>query len=238
MTSSMVVGIEPGLDAHHHRLGRDGDRGRREQVVDHLHGLARGRAARRCRRTCRAPRSTGRSSSASGRGQAIIIASVPFSAPDGPPLTGASTAVMPFFASPSATSLATRGPVVERSTKTFDLAALDHAVLAERDRFHDVGRRQADQHGLALRGDIGRRGGALCAALLQPLHRGLVGVEHRDARSPRRAGGPPCGWPIRPTPMKPSCLSGILSSAVVLLRDRYQRDAVPERAWLVCGAMR
>ncbi len=64
---------------------------------------------------------TGRSSSASAFGQAIIIASVPFSAPVGPPLTGASTAVMPLAASPAATSFATRGPVVERSTKVFAL---------------------------------------------------------------------------------------------------------------------
>src|SRR3954464_7873343 len=34
--------------------------------------------------------------------------------------------------------------------------------------------------------------------------------------------------PIRPTPMKPSCLSGISSSAL-LLRERYQEEAAPER---------
>ena len=44
-----------------------------------------------------------------------MTARVPLSAPDGPPLTGASTATIPFSASPLATSLATRGPVVDRS---------------------------------------------------------------------------------------------------------------------------
>jgi len=64
----------------------------------------------------------GRNVSARSFGQATITATVPFSAPVGPPLTGASTAAMPFAASVAATSLAATGPVVDRSMKVFTLA--------------------------------------------------------------------------------------------------------------------
>ena len=46
-----------------------------------------------------------------------ITASVPFTAPATPPDTGASMAVMPRVPSAAAIDFATRGPVVERSTK-------------------------------------------------------------------------------------------------------------------------
>src|SRR4051812_2878701 len=48
-------------------------------------------------------------------GQATITASVPFTAPAMPPLTGESTYVMPFSASALATVPATPGPVVDTS---------------------------------------------------------------------------------------------------------------------------
>ena len=123
---------------------------------------------------------TGRNSSASARGQATIIASVPFSAPDGPPLTGASTAVMPFFASPSATSLATRGPVVERSMKVFAFVPSITPPLpsATALTMSGVGRLTSTVSHCEATSAGGRR--ALGAALLQPRHRGLVGVEDGD----------------------------------------------------------
>ena len=51
-----------------------------------------------------------------GRGQDVITASVPFSAPVTPPLTGLSTHCTPWPESPSATRLAVPGPVVDRSS--------------------------------------------------------------------------------------------------------------------------
>ncbi len=50
------------------------------------------------------------------RGPPTMTESVPASAPATPPLTGASSARTPRGARPSATSRATRAPVVERST--------------------------------------------------------------------------------------------------------------------------
>ena len=63
--------------------------------------------------------SAGRSPSHTSFGPEVITASVPLTAPATPPDTGASIAVMPRAASPAATAFATRGPVVERSTKVF-----------------------------------------------------------------------------------------------------------------------
>ena len=60
--------------------------------------------------------STGRTRSNAARSPDAMTESVPASAPAMPPLTGASSETTPRGASPSATSRATRAPVVERST--------------------------------------------------------------------------------------------------------------------------
>ena len=65
--------------------------------------------------------SMGSSSLKSAFGQATITASVPLTAPATPPLTGASTAVMPFAASAAAISRAAVAPVVERSSTVLTL---------------------------------------------------------------------------------------------------------------------
>ena len=57
--------------------------------------------------------STSFSSSKPARGPAYITATVPFSAPPTPPLTGRSMPVMFFAASASATRVAMRAPVVD-----------------------------------------------------------------------------------------------------------------------------
>ena len=62
--------------------------------------------------------STGRTRAKAAGSPAAMTESVPASAPATPPLTGASRAATPRGARPSATSFATRAPVVERSTYT------------------------------------------------------------------------------------------------------------------------
>ncbi len=59
------------------------------------------------------------SRSKSAFGPAYITATVPFSAPLTPPLTGRSMPVMPFAASASETLIAMRAPVVDMSRKRF-----------------------------------------------------------------------------------------------------------------------
>ena len=63
---------------------------------------------------------SGVSNSKSARGADTITASVPFSAPLTPPLTGLSIELMPREASRSWTSIAACRPTVEKSTKSLD----------------------------------------------------------------------------------------------------------------------
>ena len=101
--------------------------------------------------------SAGSTASTSARGPDAITATVPFSAPGTPPLTGASICTMFFAASSLKTRCAITAPVVERSTKRRTRLAFDHAIRPGRDFEHDVGRRQAHHHGLGGVGDFLRR---------------------------------------------------------------------------------
>ena len=86
----------------------------------------------------------------------------------------------------------------------------DAAIAAQRHLAHHVGRRQADQHDLGGRGDLGRRGGELGAARHQRPRWPLPTGRRCTADSPRRAGGTAIGPPMRPTPTKPSSRSAMV----------------------------
>ena len=131
-----------------------------------------------------------------------MTASVPFSAPAIPPLTGASTAVIPFAASPSATRAATVEPVVETSMKIFTLlpSPMPLGPSATACTIGGVGR--AREHDLGSRSNGGRGLGPRCSQLHQRRYRVLALVVNRQiktGRSKRRTIGPP----MRPTPTKP-----------------------------------
>ena len=113
-------------------------------------------------------------------GPETITASVPFSAPAGPPLTGASTATMPFSSRPLATSIAIRGPVVDKSMNVLTLLPATTPFDAKRDRLDDIGRRQTDHDDLGLRGDIGRRMRRTCAFRRCSLQGARVGIVDDD----------------------------------------------------------
>src|SRR5437867_8800108 len=73
-----------------------------------------------------------------------MIASVPFSAPDTPPLTGASMNSMRRRSSAAATSMAVAGPVVDRSTTSF--AASSKAMFIQHNGAHRGRGRKTQQH--------------------------------------------------------------------------------------------
>ena len=139
-----------------------------------------------------------------------MTASVPFCAPVGPPLTGASTATMPFDGKrlrPLRSPPAARWSTDRRNVLTREPAMTPS--LAERDCAHHSRRRQADQHGLGGRSHFRGRPAALRPAPKQRRHGRFAGVVDRQlepASSSRLAMGPP----IVPTPTKPSGKSIIL----------------------------
>ena len=97
--------------------------------------------------------------STSARGPDAITASVPFSAPVTPPLTGQSICTMLRLERGEDALRHHRAGGGEIDEATHALA-FDDALGAGRDREHDVGRRQARHHGLGRVGDLPGRAAA------------------------------------------------------------------------------
>ncbi len=123
---------------------------------------------------------TGWAASNAALGPPTITASVPSAAPFTPPETGASSEAILRSARPSASVLAAAGPLVDRSTKVLILAAVDHAVRAQRRRLNDRRIGQGGEHQLRrVRHRLGRCG-ALGPALDQRRNGRVADVEHRQ----------------------------------------------------------
>ncbi len=122
----------------------------------------------------------------SASGQATISASVPFSAPARPPLTGESTKPIPAAARPRATSREVRGA----GGRKIDHGPGGAASQIQRDLAHDLRRRQAEEDDPRLLRDLPHRAGDASACQRESLPGAFHGVErdHVVARShqPRR----------------------------------------------------
>jgi len=154
---------------------------------------------------------TGSNRSNSARSQAAITASVPFCAPETPPLTGESISAIPFAFRPAAIACVMRGPVVERSINvlTRPPEAMPFSPSATSRTMSGVGRltiaastAAASSRAEAAETAPRSTSGAVAARLVSKI------VSLWPASMSRPAIGPP----IRPTPMKPRC-SAMLSGS-------------------------
>ena len=124
-----------------------------------------------------------------------MMVSVPACAPATPPLTGASRHATPASRQRPATCAADRGPRRgEVDVGPYGLAAPQLAG----DRAHDVGRRQADEHGGRRVGHGGGRLARQRSARDVGRHGLRARVEHGERRVRRRSAARPCGRPWRP----------------------------------------
>src|ERR1043166_3600443 len=135
--------IEAGLDTHHHRLGGDGDGGRRQKIVDDLHGLPEpGRLAdveELAQDFDDRPQLVGERARAGDhhRERALLGAGRP----------AAHRRIdrrNALFGKAFRHLLGDARAGGREVDEGLHRRAFDHAALAERDRLHDVGRRQAD----------------------------------------------------------------------------------------------
>jgi len=111
--------VQPRLDTHGDRLARRDEAGRRQQVVDEFHRLARARLVAKIEGSTddfvqrRQQLEVGARCRHHHRKRSLL-------APLTPPLTGLSIELMPREASRSWTSIAACRPTVEKSTKSLD----------------------------------------------------------------------------------------------------------------------
>src|SRR4051812_20640180 len=154
--------------------------------------------------------SAGSSTSCRSFGPETMTASVPFTAPATPPLTGESTATILRVASSAAISCAARGPVVERSTNvlTFLPDAMPPSPSATCRTIAGVGRltrtvSTAEATALGEVAAIAPRATNGCSAAARVSNT----VREKPASSRRLA----MGAPMLPRPMKPRSLFAMLA---------------------------
>ena len=198
--------VEPFRDPEGDRLRRCGQRRRRQVVVQQLHRLALSGACPDVEHVAgdrledRAVAPRGRSA-----GPANIIEIVAARAPATPPETGPSVYVTPSSASRAATSPATCGPTVERSTTVVTRRSCGgDELIDDRARGRAVG--HAEQHGVGACEHVGRgwRPRSRRPGDVPPCRR----RRSRSSSKPAAAMLVAIGRPMLPRPTKPTIVIG------------------------------